>query len=87
LGTLEFPPTPAAVPLSQVLQPTDAPAGRDHLDIGDIANDFKHGYRSLKSAMCCSGSVRGTEAGVNDDDVNTGICEGLAYRIVRTAGR
>lgn len=57
-----------AVPLSQGFQPPDAPSSRDHLDIGDIADDFKHCYRSLKPPTFCSASVKGTEAFVNEDD-------------------
>ena len=37
------------------------------MDIGDIADDFKHGYRSPKPPTCCIGSVRGTEAYVNEE--------------------
>jgi hypothetical protein len=37
------------------------------LDVGDIADDFKHGYRSLKPPMRCSASVKGIEACVNED--------------------
>ena len=39
--TLEFPPTPTAMPLSQGFQPTDAPAGGDHLDVDNVADDLK----------------------------------------------
>ena len=59
---------PTAVPLSEGFQPPDAASGRDHPDVGDIADDFKHDYRSLKPPTCCSASVKGTEACVNGDD-------------------
>lgn len=39
---LEFSPTFASIALSKVFQSFDATAGGDDLDIGDIADDFKH---------------------------------------------
>jgi hypothetical protein len=64
----QFPPMPTAVPLSYGLQPPDAPSDRDDLGIGDIADDFEHGFSSLKLPTCCSASVKGTEACVNEVD-------------------
>lgn len=45
----ELPPTPAAIPFSQILQSPDAASRCDHLNVRDVANDFKHG--SLRLAM------------------------------------
>jgi hypothetical protein len=45
--SLEFPPTPAAMSFSQILQSLNAASRGDDLDVRDIANDFKHGGLSL----------------------------------------
>lgn len=39
----EFPPTPAAIPFSQILQSPDTASRGDDLNVRDVANDFKHG--------------------------------------------
>lgn len=38
----EFPPAPAAMAFSQVLQTPDAPSGGDDLDVRDVPDDFEH---------------------------------------------
>jgi hypothetical protein len=48
--SLEFPPTPAAMSFSQILQSLNAASRGDDLDVRDIANDFKHGSLRLAAA-------------------------------------